>query len=200
MHYKRQTTVLSVIFVLVGMMFLVPVITEKAMAQLVARADGMCGINLANPFPCHLTLGNYAINYLVSKWQKLPTIKGTVVSWSVMRHPPPFLAPIIGYVHYFGPTGGPHDKRFTVDLTFNSPVFGANSCNVDLKVYGVPSPVPGSHWACDKGSGLNPKYFYHFQLPTIRESGGSISGSDSGGDNGDNGDSSGDNGDNDNGN
>jgi hypothetical protein len=71
-------------------------------------------------------------------------------------------------------------------------VFGANSCKVEF----LGPPVPGSHLACDKGSGLNPKYFYYFQLPTIRESGGTDSGSDSGGDNGDNGDSNGDNGDN----
>jgi hypothetical protein len=60
-------------------------------------------------------------------------------------------------------------------------------------------PVPGSHLACDKGSGLNPKFFYYFELPIPASgSGGSNSGSDSGGDNGE--DSSGDNGDNGNGN
>jgi hypothetical protein len=33
MNYKGQTTVLSAVFVLVGMMFLVPAITEKALAK-----------------------------------------------------------------------------------------------------------------------------------------------------------------------
>jgi hypothetical protein len=34
MDYMGQTTVLSVIFVLVGMMFLVPVMTEKALGRI----------------------------------------------------------------------------------------------------------------------------------------------------------------------
>jgi hypothetical protein len=37
-HYKKQTTVLSVMFVLVGMMFLIPAITEKAQASITAHA------------------------------------------------------------------------------------------------------------------------------------------------------------------
>jgi hypothetical protein len=41
--YKRQTTVLSVSFVLVGMMVLVPAINEKALATIDAHASGDCG-------------------------------------------------------------------------------------------------------------------------------------------------------------
>jgi hypothetical protein len=40
MDYMRQTAVLSAVFVLVGMMFLVPVITEKALGVIHATASG----------------------------------------------------------------------------------------------------------------------------------------------------------------
>jgi uncharacterized membrane protein len=43
MDYKRQTTVLSVMFVLAGMVVLVPAITEKAEAKIFAEASGDCG-------------------------------------------------------------------------------------------------------------------------------------------------------------
>jgi hypothetical protein len=38
MDYKRQTTVLSLMFVLLGMMFIVPAMTEKALATIDATA------------------------------------------------------------------------------------------------------------------------------------------------------------------
>jgi hypothetical protein len=60
------------------MMFLVPAITQKAMAFLVARADGKCGTT-----PCHLFGGGY---FLVGgKWVDKPTPGGAVVTWSAHR-------------------------------------------------------------------------------------------------------------------
>jgi hypothetical protein len=182
MDYKRQSTVLSVIFVLVGMMFLVPSITEKAMA-FEARADGKCGNG-----PCILNFGSALL--FQGKFVKEPT-SGTIVTWSAHRtilthFPIPILSGIDGRVAYRVPNHG----NELVQFIFNSPFIGPNSCKIDI----IP-PVPGSHLACDKGSGLNPKYFYFFELPSPTSgSGGSNSGSDSGGDNGE--DSSGDNGDN----
>jgi hypothetical protein len=183
MHYKRQTAVLSVMFVLVGMMFVVPAITEKAMA-FVARADGKCGTT-----PCYFS----AIHAVLfdGKWLQTPT-SGTVVTWSAHRtilthFPIPILSGIDGIVAY-------RVGNVIAHLYFNSPFIGPNSCKIDI----IP-PVPGSHLACDKGSGLSPKYFYYLELPSPASgSGGSNSGSGSGGDNGE--DSSGDNGDNGNGN
>jgi hypothetical protein len=43
MDYKRQTTVLSFMFVLVGMMFLVPAMSQKAHASIDARAISSVG-------------------------------------------------------------------------------------------------------------------------------------------------------------
>jgi hypothetical protein len=42
MDHRGQTAVLSA-FVLVGMMFLVPAITEKALGIIIAKAAGTCG-------------------------------------------------------------------------------------------------------------------------------------------------------------
>jgi hypothetical protein len=48
MDYMGQTAVLSAVFVLVGMVFLVPAITEKALAGVKAVAKGICGPIHAN--------------------------------------------------------------------------------------------------------------------------------------------------------
>jgi len=168
-------------FVLVGMMFLVPAISEKAMALLVARADGKCGNG-----PCILHFGGAIL--FDGKWFNTPT-SGTIVTWSAHRiilthFPIPILSGIDGRVLYHVSYHG----NKIVQFIFNSPFIGPNSCKIDIM-----PPVPGSHLACDKGSGLNPKFFYYFELPIPASgSGGSNSGSDSGGDNDE--DSSGDNG------
>ena len=178
MHYKRQTAVLSVMFVLVGMMFLVPAITGKAMAgTIVVRADGKCGTT-----PCHLTF----IRDRLYKGSIVgtPTRDGTVVYWTLR-------SPAGGYVEYIAQGGG---KVVLSHFTFSADIIGANSCTISI----LP-PVPGLYKTCDKGSGLNTEMFYYFILPsTASGSGGSNSGSDSGDDNGE--DSGGDNGDNGNGN
>jgi hypothetical protein len=54
MDFKGQTAVLSA-FVLVGMMFLVPTITEKALAVINASASGRCGPE-GQTLPCVFTL------------------------------------------------------------------------------------------------------------------------------------------------
>jgi hypothetical protein len=190
MHYKRQTAVLSVMFVLVGMMFLVPAITGKAMAQLIARADGKCGTT-----PCNLTITGYHL--WNGKWVKIPTRDGIYVRWSASRAPSigePNLG-INGFVDVTATAIPGAPGKVYATFNFRSPIIGPNECSITIS---WPSP-PVQHKACDKGSGINPKYFYYFVVPsTASGSGGSNSGSDSGDDNGE--DSGGDNGDNGNGN
>jgi hypothetical protein len=53
MDFKGQTAVLSA-FVLVGMVFLVPAITEKAQASIKAVVTGTCGPE-GQTHPCELT-------------------------------------------------------------------------------------------------------------------------------------------------
>jgi len=77
MDYKGQTAVLSA-FVLVGMMFLVLAITEKALAIIKASATGTCGPE-GETHPCKFAFYN---KHLYSgKWDHLPTDSGTSVSW-----------------------------------------------------------------------------------------------------------------------
>jgi hypothetical protein len=152
MDYRRRTTVLSFMFVLVGMMFLVPATTGKAMALLVARADGKCGTT-----PCDFRLVRYGLAIAGGKWLDTPTRHGTVVAWSAHRtilFPTPIASGIEGKVLY-------DVGNVDVLLSFNSPLIGPNSCKIDI----IPS-VSGSHTACDKGFGLNPRYFYYFELPS----------------------------------
>jgi hypothetical protein len=60
MDYKRQTKVLAVMFVLVGMMFIVPAITEKAQAIIAARAHSGVFISFRN-VSGHLDSGAWTV-------------------------------------------------------------------------------------------------------------------------------------------
>jgi len=77
--------VLSAIFVLVGIMFLVPAITEKALAIIHATATGTCGIatNLGVfngiAHPCEFTYMNKQLKQ--GEWCSNPTSSGTRVQW-----------------------------------------------------------------------------------------------------------------------
>jgi hypothetical protein len=151
MDYKKQTTVLSVMFVLVGMMFVVPAMTEKGMAQISvvnARADGRCGTT-----PCDLRLITYVLIH--GFWRFTPTRDGTFVFWRAEA--PHGLGTILGAVTY----GIFHDgeRVGTAIFTFLNPIVGPNACTITT----IPS-VPG---ACDKGSGHNAMFFYHFVVPSL---------------------------------
>jgi hypothetical protein len=61
MDYRRRTTVLSVMFVLVGMMFLVPAMTEKALATIDATAISHVG-SFSN-VRGHMDNGKFQIGY-----------------------------------------------------------------------------------------------------------------------------------------
>ncbi|HYA82733.1 MAG TPA: hypothetical protein VEH06_04700 [Candidatus Bathyarchaeia archaeon] len=81
MDYKRQTTVLSVIFVLVGIMFLVPAITQKALAGIQAVAEGTC--SGGPPHPCEFSfVGKTLGGSSTAKWISEPTKSGTRVTWA----------------------------------------------------------------------------------------------------------------------
>jgi hypothetical protein len=78
MDFKGQVAVLSA-FVLVGMILLVPTITEKALALTFASATGMCGPE-GQRHPCELLLINKDLSD--GKWNNDPTRgPSTSVSW-----------------------------------------------------------------------------------------------------------------------
>jgi len=110
MDLKGQTTVLSAIFVLVGMMFLVPVITGKALATVHATAS--CG-------NCKLIWSGQDL--YKGKWVSEPTKEGTVVTWSTEGNPQP--GDEKGVVTY-------KIGRDRVNLLFDNPLIGTNKCSV----------------------------------------------------------------------
>jgi hypothetical protein len=75
MDYKGQTTVLAAIFVLVGMVFLVPTITEKALAVVTGAVYGTCGAPDSQPQidnPCVFTISGVEL-----KGADAPNVKWT---------------------------------------------------------------------------------------------------------------------------
>ena len=127
MDYTRQTA-LSVIFILVGMMFLVPATAEKALAVINASASGDCGPEGAS-HKCLLTLVGKELDDCSStgnpcgKWTREPTQSGTNVNWATAGKE--FISGSErGHVYYRVDDG----KGGTVDFFFNNPNGGDNSC------------------------------------------------------------------------
>ncbi|MGA9150828.1 MAG: hypothetical protein WBZ36_09630 [Candidatus Nitrosopolaris sp.] len=154
MDYKGQTAALSVIFVLVGMMFLVPAINEKALAAIHATASGQCGPE-GQTHPCQFTLvskhldvcgevsraGTAIPTGTCGEWTSPPSESGTVVTWST--------------------GGGGGNERGSVTykvgderavLSFDNPMIGFNKCSV--------SGIGGS---CAAGKGYNADFTYNLR-------------------------------------
>src|SRR5215467_990200 len=86
MDYKGQTAVLSAIFVFVGMMFLVPAITERALARIDATATGTCGPE-GQTQPCEFKVVNQQL--YSGQWAMWPKVEGTSVTWQTSGNPAP---------------------------------------------------------------------------------------------------------------
>jgi hypothetical protein len=137
MDYREQTAILLAIFVLAGMMFLVPAITEKALASIHAVARGTCGSTA-----CQFTfLDKWLYN---GRWTSEPTKTGTLVQWSTVRVPS---GNELGSVTYRVLGLG------TAVLYFDNPTIGSNSCRITTD----PS-TPGQ--SCHAGSGYNARFDY----------------------------------------
>lgn len=139
--YKKITigypTVLAAMLV-VGMMFLVPTITGKALAAINAVARGTCGT-----VPCSFTLTGKSLEH--GAWVSLPTPSGTLVQWSTKGHPVP--SDEAGSVTYDVKGLG------QVIMKFKNPIFGSNSCSI------VTHPdTPGQ--TCKAGSGQSADFTY----------------------------------------
>ena len=140
--YKGQTAVLLSIFVPVGMMFVVPAITEKALAGVNAVAT----LNCRTTMRCGITVVGSSLQS--GKWVERPTISGDTVRWKTTGNPP----------------GG--NEKGTVDLqgtmaaagklrlTFDNPWFGRNSCNV------LVLSVGNFFGRCEAGYGNNADFTY----------------------------------------
>ena len=139
--YKGQTTVLATIFALVGMMFLVPAITEKALATVHATASGVCGP------PGHTVACQFiwsAEHLDKGKWVSEPTKEGTFVTWSTVGNPQP--GDEKGSVTY-------KIGEDTAILSFDNPMVGSNKCNVGGSIGGT----------CTAGKGYNAAFTYELK-------------------------------------
>jgi hypothetical protein len=147
MDFRGQTAVLSAVFVLVGLMFLVPAITEKALAIIKASATGTCGPE-GQIHPCNFALYN---KHLYSgKWDFLPTDSGTSVSWETSGNPPP--GDEKGWVQYN--VGANPKVAANVRLDFDNPAEGSNKCDV----------VPSSAGTCHAGIGYIATFTYTLRV------------------------------------
>jgi hypothetical protein len=127
MKVSKVLTVLSVILVLVGMMILVPAITEKALAIIHATATGTC-INLeGHTVKCEFTFMDKKL--ISGIWCAYPTKSGERVGWDTAGS------------SCSGANFTPKDEEGWVlykvgmgeaKLHFNSPAVGSNKCNVEI--------------------------------------------------------------------
>ena len=165
MDYKRQTTVLSVTFVLVGMIFLVPAITGNAEAIIRATV-------LLHGHAAKLTWTLLAAEMIHGAFTERPTQKGDQISWTTHGFIiPPFGGDEVGFVKYGTGAG---DVKFD----FNDPFIGKNTCKITVE-------NPGLRGDCSITQGNTASAFYNV-YPVNGGNGGGDEGGDSGGDNDDN--------------
>jgi hypothetical protein len=143
MDYRGQTAVLSAILVLVGMMFLVPVITGKALTVIHATAKGVCG-PATQIHSCQFTLVGSHLD--TGTWISQPTQSGTLVTWSTTGGG---MGDEKGSVTY---NVGVGQQKETAVLTFEISYthnIGSNKCG-----------VIGIGGGCDAGKGMNAEFTY----------------------------------------
>jgi hypothetical protein len=172
MDYKRQTTVLSIIFVLVGMVFIVPAMTEKALAIVHGEARTQFGV------------------FYGLKWGIAPPARFTVLPTVIDGHrgiiweTTGFSNGISGSEHgrVVADVGPPSTHfQYRVNFDFSNPHFGRNTCS-------VPHPIlpPDVKVSCDISQG-NRAFATYLVEP---RGGSSANGADT--NSGDEGDNSGD--------
>ena len=152
MDYRGQTAVLSAILVLVGM-FLVPAITEKALAVIHATAKGVCGPD-GQTRPCLFSLAERHL--VVGDWISQPTKYGTFVTWSTKG------AGLVpdekGSVGYFLYPEGIHTRIAIVVLSFENPTFGSNKCGITYK------EGENTGGDCTAGKGMQAEFTYNLRV------------------------------------
>ncbi|HYA82311.1 MAG TPA: hypothetical protein VEH06_02515 [Candidatus Bathyarchaeia archaeon] len=150
MDYKGKTTVLSAILVLIGMIFLVPAISEKVAATTDATASTLQAGKM------QLTFLEKRTPYKDTCWRQEPTQKGDIVKWSTK--PCGLLDKYEeGFVKYSSPSG---------DVTFyfyNPPKIGGNTCSVTTQ-----NPALGGVCRITSGNAATVSYQIFFKsVPEI---------------------------------
>jgi hypothetical protein len=153
MHFRGQTAALSTIFVLVGMVFLVPAITEKALASIKAVVTGTCG-----PEGAHGCLFVLASKHLRSgMWQQDPPSNVNRAEWKTIGA----IAGPSGMVPGEGNEAGsviykvsPLSGLGEVELYFDNPLIGSNKCEVAIL------SGQGLSGTCNAGKGYDAEFTY----------------------------------------
>ena len=112
MDYKRHTAALSVIFVLVEMIFLVPAITDKALARV--EGSAISSIGSFSHVSGQMSAGRFAVR---------PINLGNEIIWATIGN---------------GPIGGGNERGFVsanvagavAIFHFSNPARGDNTCSV----------------------------------------------------------------------
>lgn len=147
--FLKKMTVLSAILVLVGMVFVVSAITEKALADVNAVATlTKCPPSQGQ---CSMTVAGSGLDS--GKWVERPTASGDTVRWK---------------------TTGPGNEQGAVTveaqglktfLFFKNPWFGRNSCGIRGSVVSSHSSFGGS---CEAGYGNNADFTYTLRIIHFR--------------------------------
>ena len=151
MDFKGQTAVLSA-FVLVGMMFLVPAVIERALARIEATATGTCGPE-GQTHPCEFTL--LGKNLYKGVWVQEPSESGTSVKWVTGGN----IGDEEGLVLYKVEGG-------RAELWFKNPLVGVGSISHlvgsnECKIY---SSTVESSSSCTAGQGMDAKFTYNLRV------------------------------------
>jgi len=141
MEYKGQTTAVAAIFVLVGMMFLVPVITEKALAMITSTAM------ITKP-KCSGELKLVSYHLEKGIWKVRPSSAGCPVMWKTNPNGPAgweigdvtykvmitksTASPLVKFSFSSPPNGNPNTCHVTFPAGFG-PVVG--DCTIKQGMY-----------------------------------------------------------------
>jgi hypothetical protein len=134
MDFKGQTAVISVIPILVGMIFLVPVITEKALAVIAAEASTKpCCFAEFTLIKADMTRGKFSTH---------PSQSGNTVTWRTAGTTAiSFVGDEIGFVKYDVVGYGP------VTFSIDNPISGTNHCAVNTE-----APAPRGDCSITQGN------------------------------------------------
>jgi hypothetical protein len=142
MHYQRQTAVLSVMFMVVGMMFVVPAMIERAQATIDATARLSCCPS--EPLPSAFTnVRGHLYTAPNTKFDPPPIIRSPKeITWQTFNL---IYGSERGYV--VATIVGFDPRYFSGDATFhfNNPARGANTCDTELSSTLSPYLVASCH-------------------------------------------------------
>jgi hypothetical protein len=140
-RHKPKTTVLAVALVLVGMMFLVPAITEKAMGEIHAQVPDYGKYqNYDDPKACcssHLDAGQFGSSEGSCYPSCTPSVYYSYIQWTTISTGV-FGGSETGYVKASIKGGS---GTGIVTFTFSNPISGQNTCGISIAASNITTPL-----------------------------------------------------------